>query len=158
MKTKTAVVIVVLVGFIIAGTSVVYAQSSLASTTRQPNGLVGSWTVTVTLDPATGMTPFVAYNAYTRDGAEIGTTATGHPLFGRWTKIGSNQFATTFKGAEVYDGELLHYKVRKELELSPDGTEFTGPCVVDMYDVDGNLLATISGTVQATRIEVEPLD
>jgi hypothetical protein len=158
MKFKVFLVVVVF-ALVAVGASVVYAQSTdPMSETRNPHTLVGSWKVAVIPDQATGMSPFVVYNAYTKDGVQIGTTETGHLLIGQWTRTGSNRFAGTYMGAEVYDGLLVHYKLRKALELSRDGDEYSGPYVVEVFDVDGNLLATIPGTLQGTRIQVEPLD
>jgi hypothetical protein len=48
------------------------------------------------------------------------------------------------------------YKVRATVALDPSGDTFTGPFTTDFFDLAGNLLGTVTGTVGAARIAVEP--
>jgi hypothetical protein len=160
MNSKIALVVVALVALIAliaAGASLVYAQPSLVGTDRDAHSLAGSWIITVEpKDPP--VPPFVNYAAMTKDGMIIGSNETGHASIGVWTRTAGNQFAVTFMGYDVSDGQIIQYKVRSTIELSQDGEEFTGPFATDLFDADGNLFLTIKGGVQATRIHVEPLD
>jgi hypothetical protein len=161
MNSKTALVVVAiiaLIALIAAGASLVYAQPSLMGTDRDAHSLAGSWIITVIPDPQTGAPPFVNYAAMTKDGMIINSNETGHASIGVWTRTAGNQFAATFMGYDASGEEIIQYKVRSTIELSQDGEEFTGPFVTDLFDADGNLFFTVTGTVQATRIHVEPLD
>jgi len=161
MNSKTGLVIVAiiaLIALIAAGASLVYAQSRLTAAEPDAHSLAGSWIVTVTPDPETGVPPFVNYAAMTKDGMIIGSNETGHASIGVWTRTAGNQSATTFMGFDTMDGQIIQYKVRSTVELSRDGEEFTGPFVTEIFDADGNTLFTVTGTIQATRIHVEPLD
>jgi len=155
---RSVLVVVVLVALIVAGASLAYAQSQLVGAERIGHSIAGSWMITVIPDPASGVPPFVNYSAHTKDGMVIGSNETGHASIGVWSRAAGNQFAGTFVGFEVYEGQTIHYKVRAVMELSQDGEAFTGPFVNDISDVEGNPLFTVTGTVQGTRLHVEPMD
>jgi len=161
MNSKTALVVVAIIAVIalvVAGVSLVYAQSSLKGGERDADSLAGSWIINVIPDPAIGVPPFINYSVMTGDGRVINSNESGHVSVGEWIRTAVNRFAVTFMGSDVSDGQLSPYKVRGTVELSQDGEEFTGPFVTDIFDADGNLVFTITGTIQATRIHVEPLD
>ena len=44
--------------------------------------------------------------------------------------------------------------IRENIKLGKDGNTFTGTFVINQYDESGNLLATVSGTVNGFRINV----
>jgi len=155
---RTVLVIVVLIALMAAGASLVYAQSRLASADRDARSPVGSWIINIAPDPETGVPPFVNYCANTKDGRVINSNEAGHTSIGEWSRTASNQFAVTFMGSEMSDGQTTPYKVRSTVELSQDGEEFTGPFVTEVFDAAGNVIFTITGTIQATRIHVELLD
>ena len=48
------------------------------------------------------------------------------------------------------------YKVRGWLSLGPTGDTFAGPFTTEFFDLAGNLLGTVTGTVSAARIIVQP--
>jgi hypothetical protein len=65
---------------------------------------------------------------------------------------------TFFTGsADAAGNHILTFKVRAKLSLSADGNEFTGVFQVDVFDPNGGLLASDTGTIRSRRIEVEPL-
>jgi hypothetical protein len=155
---RTLLVAVVIIVLIAAGASLVYAQSRLASADRDARSLAGSWIINITPAPETGVPPFVNYSAMTKDGRLISSNDAGHTSVGEWSRTAGNQFAVTFMGSEVSDDQTTPYKVRSTVELSQDGEEFTGPFITEVFDADGNVIFTRTGTIQATRIHVEPLD
>lgn len=161
MNSKTALVIVAIIAVIalvVAGVSLVYAQPSLAGADRDAHSLAGSWIINVTPDPTTEVPPFVNYAAMTKDGRLINSDSAGLASVGEWSRTAGNRFAVIFMGYAVSDGQTIQSKVRGTLELSRDGEEFTGPFVTEIFDADGNLIFTVTGTVQGERIHVEPLD
>lgn len=158
MRKRILFVAVALITLLAIGVSMVYGQELLMGRGHYARTVAGSWFVTAIPDPATGFPPMVSYSAMTRDGRMIGSGATGLATIGEWQRSGGSQFATTFKGYEVYEGQIIHNNVRAVLQLSRDGEEFSGPFVNEVSDVDGNVLFAIGGTVQGTRMHVEPLD
>ncbi len=44
--------------------------------------------------------------------------------------------------------------IRETIRLAKDGNSFTGTFVINQYDESGNLLANVSGTITAYRIDV----
>jgi hypothetical protein len=124
--------------------------------------IVGAWfsTVTPTLLP-----PFVGLGSFTADGGVINTTSLslGSPLespgHGQWIRTGRDTYDVTFftVNADVAGTHILTSKVRGKLRLSADANEFTGVFQVDVFDPNGGLLVSDTGTIRSTRIEVEPL-
>ncbi len=57
----------------------------------------------------------------------------------------------------MFGGQTFRYTVRGSLELSLDGETMDGKFVNDIFDANGTLIASITGTVHATRLHVKPL-
>jgi hypothetical protein len=78
--------------------------------------------------------------------------------YGSWVRRTNNRFAATFIGNSFGpDGTVVStYKVRARVSLGPTGDTFTGPFTTEFFDLAGNLLGTVTGTVSADRIVVEP--
>jgi hypothetical protein len=129
--------------------------------------LIGSWLV------AAGPTaPPRILVSFTRDGVALRTApvrqaappALGVPTMivgtthGGWSRIGRRTFALTFVGLAFDEAGafLATQRVRVAAEVSPDGDSFSGPFQTDFLAADGRVLATVTGTVLATRIAVEP--
>src|SRR5262245_52545720 len=142
------------------------ALTSTATTQSMASGrtLEGAWNVTVVFDqqglppcaPAgaafTAITPgrgtVIAESCYASEGAG----------YGSWARTANNEFSSTFIGNSFGpDGTVVAtYKVRAAVELDPSGDTFSGPFTTDFFDLVGNLLGTVTGTVSAGRIVVEP--
>jgi hypothetical protein len=135
--------------------SVVVVQSDAANAHKP---LVGSWTVKVM--PAVGP-PSVNIATFTADGGVIQTTtdpgaASG---LGVWDKIGNRQYALTF--VILSQDPSLPFqsvKVRATFNLDADGDTAAGPFIADFLDASGNVLFSMDGTIEAARIQVEPLE
>ena len=78
--------------------------------------------------------------------------------YGSWVRTANNRFASTFIGNSFGpDGTVAAtYKVRASASLGPTGNTFTGPFTTEFFDLAGNLLGTVTGTVSAVRIVIEP--
>ena len=78
--------------------------------------------------------------------------------YGSWVRTANNKFAITFIGNSFGpDGTVVTtYKVRGSLSLSPTGNSFAGPFKTEFFDLAGSILGTVTGTVSAVRIVVEP--
>lgn len=144
---------------VLASTSTGTAQSTGSGQT-----LEGAWNVTIVFDqpglppcaPAgsvfTAVSPgrgsVIAESCYASEGAG----------YGSWVRTENNRFATTFIGNSFGpDGTVVStYKVRASVSLGPTGDAFTGPFTTEFFELTGNLLGTVTGTVSAARLMVEP--
>ena len=133
--------------------------------------LVGSWLVSGTPTGAPAAPPRILVS-FTRDGVALrtapvrqaappalggGTMIIG-TTHGGWSRTGRRTFALTFVGLAFDEAGafLATQRVRVAAEVSPDGDSFGGPFQTDVLAVDGRGLASVAGTVRATRIAVEP--
>lgn len=123
-----------------------------------PRDITGSWIVKVIPDPATGIPPMTNFATMTKDGALIGSNQKGLAHNGVWGKTSDHAYSATFQGFEESDGQLIRYQVRSTFELSGDKEHFGGPFITDVFDLDGNLLSSVRGTVSADRMHLEPLE
>jgi len=141
----------------------VHAQSTvngLGPQVQKHNDVTGSWIVNVspTIQPH-----FIGLVTFTKDGGFTETNSLGIPLespgHGVWVRTGHREFALMFLNLEVdANGNFAGTgKVRATLTLDDAGNEMNGPFQVEVFDPDGNFLFSDSGTVHATRINVEPL-
>jgi hypothetical protein len=157
MRTMCAALVLV--------TALAAPASSRLNAKEQGHGadktVVGSWFVTVT--PSV-MPAFVGLITSSADGGLIETNALTlassleSPGHGQWIRIKPGRYAMTFVNLEVNpDGSFAGTgKVRSTVTLDPSGNELSGTFQVDIFDPNGVLLFSDSGTVSATRIEVEP--
>jgi hypothetical protein len=124
--------------------------------------IVGSWfsTVRPTLVPA-----FVGLGTFTADGGVINTASLSlaspleSPGHGAWVRTGGRTFAATFVtfNADATGNVVWTSKVRANVTVTDRGDAFTGVFKVEVFDPSGALIVSDTGTVQATRISVEPL-
>jgi len=181
MNLKNIFVALMMAGFFAFQTSVVFAQSNEIklnaesdkilepSDFRQSDRLEGSWLVTVT---SNGAPPFKGLITFNNGGGLI-ASAQGDILLspppgvppvataghGAWEKTGNRRYAFTFiqilYGSDgSYQGEA---KSRHKITLNNSGNRWSGQLQFEIFDADGNVVFSGSGTEQATRIEVEPL-
>lgn len=52
----------------------------------------------------------------------------------------------------------FRFKIRANMTLNESENEFSGQFQRDDIDPDGNVISSVTGTVQATRMHVEPLE
>jgi hypothetical protein len=102
--------------------------------------------VFTTVSPGRGTV--IAESCYASEGAG----------YGSWVRTADSRFAATFIGNSFGpDGTVVStYKVRASVSLGPTGDAFTGPFTTEFFELTGNLLGTVTGTVSAARIMVEP--
>jgi hypothetical protein len=126
-------------------------------------GIEGAWNVTVTFN-AQGLPPcapagtlITAVNANSGSIMAESCYASEGAGYGSWVRTGPNQFAATFIGNSFGAGGTVAstYKVRSSVSLGSANT-FSGPFTTDFFDLQGHLLGTVTGTVSAVRIPVEP--
>ena len=135
---------------------------------KHSQGLLGSWNLQVTLDPASVPpgTPlnFMANVTFSAGGGYVqsntGPGAGGPPGQGNWMRTEKDTIAATqlrfgFDAAHHFTGVN---KIRESFTLNEQGDELTGSGHVDIFLPDGTLLPIHPvATYQGTRIAIEPL-
>ena len=141
-----------------------FTSTATAKPTVSARTLEGAWTVTVVFDQE-GLPPCApAGTVFTAVRPDRGTViaescyASEGAGYGSWVRLANSQFAATFIGNSFGpDGTVAStYKVRAWVSVGPSGDAFTGPFTTEFFDLAGNLLGTVTGTVSAVRILVEP--
>ena len=123
------------------------------------NELVGSWQLTVNRGPA--LPPVKGLTTYTKGGSLIGTANNllRGPAHGAWEHVSGRLYADThiFFRFDPSSGTLLgSQKIRETVRLSQDGDSYTAVAISDLFDPNGNPVATgLRATITATRINVE---
>jgi len=149
---------------------VVLAGRSSAIARADDQALVGSWLVAATPPGAQPGLPRLLVS-FTGDGVALRTAPlqqAAPPALGAdkmiistthgvWARNADGTFGLTFAGFAFDDaGKFLamqHIRVAVQVNDTQDG--FTGPFTTDFIGADGRVLASSSGTVQGTRIQVE---
>ena len=79
---------------------------------------------------------------------------------GEWVRVGNREFLLTFYGFVFDEGGafLATQRIRVAPVLGEALDTFAGPFTTDFTAADGRVLVSTNGTVQGTRIRVEPPD
>jgi hypothetical protein len=103
------------------------------------------------------------YQVWHSDGTEL-TNSGGHNpatqnyCMGVWGKTGFNSYELNHFALE-YDGTTGMVNgvanIREQITLSPSGQSLSGTFTVDAYDVKGNKVDHIGGSLTATRVTVD---
>ena len=153
----------------LAGVLLAGRRSAIASDDDQT--LVGSWLVAATPSGAQSGPPRLLVS-FTGDGVALRTAplqqaappalgvdnmfiSTTH---GVWARNTDGTFGVTFAGFAFDDtGKFLAMqRIRVAVQVNDTRDGFTGPFKTDFISADGQVLASSSGTVQGTRLQVEP--
>jgi hypothetical protein len=120
------------------------------------DGVLGTWLVDVT--PA-GDEPFQAMLTLSPGGGVIETESTNPGTAqGSWVDRGGGRLALTIQRFD-FDQQghpAGHVVVRAELDPVGDG-RLSGPFKVDVFDPEGNIVFSGTGTATARPFEVQPL-
>ena len=140
------------------GLGIMLSETAIAEQSlSQGHGLEGNWMVTVTrINPPPGTAPtFLSLVTLTADGQaleESNTTAIRSLGHGDWVKIGPRQFQRTtvnFRFAPPPAAPRTYIGVSRitaTLDLNRQGDEFIGNSMIENFDQDGNLVATMYST------------
>jgi hypothetical protein len=143
------------------------------SASSSDDRIVGMWHVTFTaegneLGPPDG-TPIdnslvVWHSDHTEIMASSRPAQDGDICMGIWEKTGKSKyklnhfawFANDTANAPTGVGNPTGpVRLLEEVTLSPDGRHYTGTFTVDAYDVAGNQVAHVVGTIAATRVTID---
>lgn len=141
--------------------------SSLLVTDRgdSVDRIVGFWKVTFVSKGSPGIADGTliddGFAQWHSDGTEIHNSsrpaASGNFCLGVWTKTGKFHYTLNhFLLGSDPANDSLHDRgqLREEIDLDHGGDECFGTFTFDDYDLSGNLLVHLQGTVHATRITV----
>jgi hypothetical protein len=129
---------------------------SFITTVHAPQSPVGPRTfkALVTLTPGGG----IVITFFTPDGAQNNT-------HGTWVRTGHREVKITSVGISpdvvLPSGERVSFvsgKIREEFTFDESGNSYTGVFQNEFFDASGHLVRSGSGTVEGTRITVEPLN
>lgn len=157
MTTRKGFAVLVLAGLIAAVIAVSGSQFKAKGGGATAPSLEGSWEVTVLPD---GGDPIVDFATLASGGGIINSDpdpnlSTGH---GTWVRTGGDEFATTFVHFLSAAGAPLGtVKVRAALQLDRATDTFSGPFQTEVI-IGGEVAQSFCGTVQARRINVEPIE
>ena len=147
-----------------------HASDGSVSTAATKPTIVGSWFLTVHApDNEPPFDSFKALWSLTGDGILVSSAQgdvtpipfpTTSTAYGAWTQTSKRQYAASFVAIlyDVQTGENMGtINLNQTITLSESGLEFSGPFQAKVLDPDGNLIAMLSGSVEARRITVQPL-
>jgi hypothetical protein len=125
--------------------------------------IVGQWQIRIIVPGAPG--PAFSLSTFSSDGTMIETNTTEGPTLespghGVWTQTGPRDYVTTLTNLE-YDGNnnfIGRDKVRAKFTMGDDGQSMSGVFKLDVYTADGTNVFSATGTLAATRMNVEPYD
>jgi hypothetical protein len=155
-----------LAGIMLAG------RTSTLARADDDQALVGSWFVAAT-PPGAQPGPPRLLVSFTGDGVALRTAPLQQPAppalgtdkmfisttHGVWARNADGMFGLTFAGFAFDDtgSFLAMQRIRVAVQVNEAQDGFTGPFKTDFVGADGQVLASSSGTVQGTRMQVEAL-
>jgi len=129
--------------------------------------IVGFWRVTQVSKGTPGLPDGTLLNdgfqQWHSDGTEIHYDALSPPAHGNfclgiWKKTGRSHYTLNhfYLNSDPTTNSLqARVQIREEIDLDRSGDEHFGIFTIDGYDLEGNLLVHLQGTVHATRITVK---
>ena len=145
------------------------ARCEMCEMAKHP--IVGSWRVSLAVTGA--MDQEGALNTFSADGTVLASVKPVSPappgasfgqvfaslMHGNWTVVGPNQVALTIVRLQTdesgnYLGTVSSTGVA---EVSSDGQGLSGSFTYDVADPAGNVVASGTGTLEGTRLEVQPM-
>jgi hypothetical protein len=162
--TLQAVAVTAAVGF---GAAQLRTGAQSGSPSAASQGFTGAWRLTfeTPVGPSQSLLTVTSDGTVLFSGRPVSPAAGGNPItfasagHGAWEETGQTTAAITWIGL-VTDGAgnfLAVVTDSVEATLDANGNSWTGSYSATVADPDGNVLYVGNGTVQATRIAVEPL-
>jgi hypothetical protein len=160
-----AIVLVVALGF---GPGPFQTSAQDSSPIADGHGFVGSWRLTATVpgSPSTqSLDTFMADGTYLdsdlpvpagADGEAVMISTAGH---GIWQQTGTTTAQVTFVDlvSDMQGHFLTSETISIQATLGADGNTFSGIFSVSVADPSGKVVAEVTGTVQGTRITLQPI-
>jgi hypothetical protein len=130
-----------------------------SETNKEHASLVGLWKVTL---HSGGQVVFVGFDQWHSDGTEILNTnespgppnGTGGVCLGVYKKTGLRTYKSRHP-VWIFDGSgtlVATVDIREKITVDRSGNRYRGSFSILRYDLDGNLIGRVDGTLTATRI------
>jgi hypothetical protein len=168
MKDKNMKIALASLVSILGLTALLFTLSPASSSAQRSDGsdrgdrIEGGWDSQVTLtdcQTSNVLATFRGLGMFIRGGslAQTDNQPPGlfSPGFGTWQHVGGGHYAATFRfftfdanGAFTGVG-----RVSRNIQLDRDGNTFSSVISSEIFDTNGNLIATLCGTETATRAE-----
>lgn len=163
-RSRRPLVALVLVALASIAFGAMSASADRGSASNRAGKLVGAWIVDV---DRPGLPALKSLQTYTVGHGVIETANSGagarSAAHGAWQRVGPSTYAVTmvfFRYDPASGAYLGTVKLRREIEVAPDGQSFTGVSIGELRDPDGNLLPGSNirrDTEVGRRLNVEPL-
>lgn len=163
-SAKTALATGVMLAVGATGLLAMSASADRSAPQGGPGKIVGSWQVAVNRP---GLPALNSLQTYTRGHGIVETANSGagarSASIGAWERTGPLTYAATkvfFRYDPATGAYLGTVKLRREIQLAPDGESFTAVSVGELRDPAGNLLPgsnTRRDTEIGQRLNVEPI-
>ncbi len=141
----------------------VSAQDKNSDLSQNEQGLIGSWNLSVTLrdcQTGTALVNFLAMNTYNLGGT-MQQSAVSNPQFrdlaghGIWSHQTGRDYSAALQFFSVsldgtFTGKVV---VRSAISLGLRGNEYTSTDTAEVFDPNGNVIATACSTTTASRFE-----
>ena len=162
-----ALLAVAVTAVLVLGASQLRAVAQTGTPPAVGQGFVGAWRLTSENPAGTsqGLLTLMADGTVIFTGRPVAPTGGEPPVafisagHGAWAQSGPTTAAASFT-VFITDGKgnfLWVVTDSVEMTLNPDGTSWSGPYSSTTADPSGNVLATVPGTAEATRITLQPL-
>jgi hypothetical protein len=161
MNTASKLSLVLIVAGLMAAGISSLSQATPTAVNHRLDKLAGAWSVEATPGQSA---PFPGLFTFHADGSllnnQLPASAFETPGYGNWIATSPTQAAYTFLGLfSNEDGSLFaRAKVVGKLQYDPRADTWSGSFSLHAFDADGTEFWTDTGTMTATRIEVEILD
>lgn len=134
------------------------ATAGDSSSKCRGNRLVGFFESEITVTNCNGVVLKIleAYEQFNQGGTL--TSVDNQPLrtpgIGTWQSNGGGSYSAPFQSFSFNtDGTPAgESKFTRDIQLAPDGNSYTSVVTVEIFDVNGNLVATLCATEVATRV------
>jgi hypothetical protein len=127
--------------------------------------ITGAWRTTVTIE---GVPPFINLTTFSGDGIVLNAFPTPSPAspgsshkleffttaVGAWKEAAAGQVNLTFEtlGVDEHGNPIGSHLITGSVEVTSDGSSFSGPFTLAVLDPTGKQTGSIHGTVNAVRM------
>ena len=150
--------------YLVIGVMLITTMTATAQSPNSRPAMEGAWNVSIAFSqpglPPCAPASTIAIATNPQGGTLIADScfAFEGAGYGVWARKANNLFAVTFVGNSfAADGTVeSSYKVNATLSVGPSGDTLSGTFQTTIFDLQGHVLETFTGTLTGVRIVVEP--
>lgn len=136
-----------------------FGSPALRLISDQNDPIVGMWKLSWI---SGGVQIDSGFSIWHSDGTEINNSGARAPLTGSiclgvWKKNGASRYRLNHVGISwdpTGTVEVGVANITQEIVLGSNGNTFSGTFTITQYDMDGNVLAVVPGTITGTRVDL----